>query len=214
MGRDESRLNDTLGSLNGSGHAARTGDLTDAEAAADAVQAIAGEYGPLHGIFHSAGTSLVLPIKLTKNRHLDDLFGAAVRGALGIARAAGKRNVVVEGGSLVFMSSVSALRGRSGMVAYSAAKAAVDGMVRALAAELAPRRIRVNSIVSGAVATAMHNEFVESVSEIVVENYRNLHMLGFGEPRDIADAAIYLLSDASKWVTGTSLVVDGGYTAK
>jgi NAD(P)-dependent dehydrogenase (short-subunit alcohol dehydrogenase family) len=55
---------------------------------------------------------------------------------------------------------------------------------------------------------------VESVSEIVVENYRNLHMLGFGEPRDIADAAIYLLSDASKWVTGTSLVVDGGYTAK
>jgi NAD(P)-dependent dehydrogenase (short-subunit alcohol dehydrogenase family) len=100
------------------------------------------------------------------------------------------------------------------MVAYSAAKAAVEGLVRALAAELAGRRIRVNSIVSGAVATAMHNDFVENVSETIVENYRNLHMLGFGEPRDVANAAIFLLSDASAWVTGTSMVVDGGYTAK
>jgi NAD(P)-dependent dehydrogenase (short-subunit alcohol dehydrogenase family) len=100
------------------------------------------------------------------------------------------------------------------MVAYSAAKAAVDGMVRALAAELAGRRIRVNSIISGAVATAMHNDFVETVNATLVDNYRNLHLLGFGEPSDIADAATFLLSDASTWITGTSLVVDGGYTAK
>lgn len=214
MGRNEGRLQDTARSLEGGDHAIRMSDLTDAEVVADEVQAIAEAYGPLHGVLHAAGTSLVLPAKLTKNRHLDELFGAAVRGALGIARAAGKKNVIVDGGSLIFMSSVSSLRGRSGMVAYSAAKAAVDGMVRALAAELAPRRIRVNSIVSGAVATAMHNQFIESVNETIVGNYRNLHMFGFGEPRDIADSAIYLLSDAAKWVTGTSLVVDGGYTAK
>lgn len=214
MGRDGDRLEETGAMLKGEGHVSRTGDLTNAEAAAEGVQALAAEGGPLHGVFHSAGTSLVLPAKLTKSHHLDDLFGAAVRGAFGIARAASRKNVIVDGGSLVFMSSVSSLRGRSGMVAYSAAKAAVDGMVRALAAELAGRRIRVNSIISGAVATAMHDQFVETVSDTIVENYRNLHMLGFGEPSDIANAAIYLLSDASPWVTGTGLVVDGGYTAK
>jgi NAD(P)-dependent dehydrogenase (short-subunit alcohol dehydrogenase family) len=214
MGRNEARLQQTASSLHGEGHRLHSAVFANAEQAADAVQSAAADNGPLHGIFHSAGTSLVLPAKLTKDRHIDDLFGAAVRGSLGIARAAGKKNVIVDGGSLVFMSSVSSLRGRSGMVAYSAAKAAVEGLVRALAAELAGRRIRVNSIVSGAVATAMHNDFVENVSETIVENYRNLHMLGFGEPRDVANAAIFLLSDASAWVTGTSMVVDGGYTAK
>lgn len=214
FGRDEQRLDASLAALEGSGHSMVAADLTDADSAAEAVQGVAASGGALHGIFHSAGTSLVLPAKLTKSQHLDDLFGAAVRGALGIARAASKKNVVAEGGSLVFMSSVSSVRGRAGMVGYSAAKAAVDGMVRALAAELAGRRIRVNSIISGAVATAMHNNFVETVNATLVENYRNLHLLGFGEPGDIADAATFLFSDASTWITGTSLVVDGGYTAK
>jgi NAD(P)-dependent dehydrogenase (short-subunit alcohol dehydrogenase family) len=214
MGRDEVRLQATLESLVGEGHRLITGDIADAELAASLVEEAARTEGPLDGVFHSAGTSLVLPAKLTKNHHLDDVFGAGVRGALGIARAASKKNVLSDGASLVFMSSVSSLRGRAGMVAYSAAKAAVDGMVRALAAEMAGRRIRVNSIVAGAVATAMHNEFVQSVNEQIVDNYRNLHLLGFGHPADIANAALFLLSDATCWVTGTSLVVDGGYTAK
>jgi NAD(P)-dependent dehydrogenase (short-subunit alcohol dehydrogenase family) len=214
MGRNQARLGETLASLAGEGHQSEAGDLDDAEATADTVQRIAGRVGALHGVFHSAGSSLVLPAKLTKNHHLDEVFGAGVRGALGIARAAGKKNVIADGGSLVFMSSVSSVRGRPGMVAYSAAKGAVDGMVRALASELAPRRIRVNSIISGAVATAMHNQFVESVNETMVDNYRNLHLLGFGEPSDIANAALFLLSDAAGWITGTTMAVDGGYTAK
>lgn len=214
MGRDEARLQATLDALEGSGHSLRAGDLTDADATADMVGDIAKQGGALAGVFHSAGTSLVLPTKLTKNRHLDDVFGAGFRGAFGIARAAAKKNVVVDGGSIVFMSSVSSLRGRQGMVAYSAAKAAVDGMVRALATELAARGIRANSIVSGAVETAMHSQFVETVDETLVTNYRNLHLLGFGKPSDISNAAIFLLSDASTWITGASIAVDGGYTAK
>lgn len=214
MGRDEARLADTLAALDGGDHLMRLGVLDDAEVVADLLSVLAKELGPLHGVFHSAGASLVLPAKLTKNRHLDEVFGAGFRGAFGIARAAAKKGVIAEGGSVVFMSSVSALRGRQGMVAYSAAKAAVDGMVRALATELAGRRIRANSIVSGAVETRMHKDFVDSVDETLVANYRNLHLLGFGSPADIANAAIFLLSDASAWVTGTAMAVDGGYTAK
>jgi NAD(P)-dependent dehydrogenase (short-subunit alcohol dehydrogenase family) len=214
VGRDLGRLGETRGLLEGEGHSVHSVDLTDADAASDAVQAIASAEGTLHGVFHSAGTSLVLPAKLTKSRHLDDVFGAGVRGAFGVARAAARKGVLADGGSLVFMSSVSSLRGRQGMAAYSAAKAAVDGMVRVLAIELAPRRIRVNSIISGAVATEMHEQFVDNMSDEIVRNYEQLHALGFGRPADIANAATFLLSDASVWVTGTNMVVDGGYTAK
>jgi NAD(P)-dependent dehydrogenase (short-subunit alcohol dehydrogenase family) len=214
VGRDEGRLQQTEGSLKAGNHQVRSADLTDADKAAELVQRVASEGGPLHGIFHSAGTTLVLPVRLTKSHHLNDLFGAAVFGALGVARAAAKKNVVADGGSVVFMSSISSLRGRPGMVGYSAAKAATDGMVRALATELAPRKIRANSIVAGAVETQMHQDFVESVDEATVAAYRDLHLLGFGRPRDIANAVAFLLSDAARWITGTNLMVDGGYSAK
>lgn len=214
IGRNIERLAQSAGALSGEGHSTYSVDMSDAEVAADAVQAIAKETGSFAGIFHSAGTAMIVPARVTKNRHLDDVFGAGVRGAFGVARAAAKKGVLEDGGSLVFMSSVSALRGRQGMSAYSAAKAAVDAMVRVLAWELAERRIRVNSIIAGAVATAMHMDFVKTASEELVRNYEELHLLGFGKPEDIGHAALFLLSDASRWITGTNMVVDGGYTAK
>lgn len=214
VGRDLGRLQQTRDMLGGEGHRVEAAALDGADAAAALVERLAAEAGGFSGVFHSAGTSLVLPAKLTKDAHIDELFAAGVRGALGVARAASKRKVVEDGGSLVFMSSVSSQRGRPGMVGYSAAKAAVDGMVRALAAELAPRRVRVNSIISGAVETEMHNNFVEGMSESIVAGYRDLHLLGFGRPDDVASAATFLLSDASAWITGTNMAVDGGYTAK
>ena len=214
IGRNEERLAETAANCDSQGHSIHSVDMSDAEVSADAIQAVAKEHGILSGIFHSAGTALIQPARLTKNRHLDDVFAAGVRGAFGVARAASKKGVMEDGGSLVFMSSVSAIRGRPGMTAYSAAKAAVDGMVRVLAGELADRRIRVNSIIAGAVETTMHIDFVESMNEEIVRNYEALHMLGFGKPEDIGNAALFLLSDASRWITGTNMIVDGGYTAK
>ncbi|HZG09366.1 MAG TPA: SDR family oxidoreductase [Allosphingosinicella sp.] len=213
-GRDEGRLGETLASLQGDGHSTHSADLTDADTAADAVQEIARQCGTLDGIFHSAGTTLVLPIKLIKSRHLDEVFGANVRGAFGVARAAARKNVLVDGGSLVFMSSVASVCGRPALSAYCAAKAAVDGLVRSLAVEFAPRRIRVNSITAGAVETAMHYDFIKSISESALRDYEEFHLLGFGQPDDVANAALFLLSDASKWITGTAMAVDGGAAAK
>jgi NAD(P)-dependent dehydrogenase (short-subunit alcohol dehydrogenase family) len=214
IGRSTERLAATAALLAGDGHSCHSADLSDAEVTADLVQGIAKQHGRFCGILHSAGTALILPARATKNRHLDDVFAAGVRGAFGVARAAAKKDVVVDGGSLVFMSSVSSMRGRPGMSAYSAAKAAVDGMVRVLASEMSDRRIRVNSIVAGGIETAMHRDFTESVGSEMVRNYEALHMLGFGRPDDIAHAAMFLLSDASRWITGSNMVVDGGYTAK
>ena len=214
MGRDDARLAEAFGQMPGDGHSMHVADLDDAEVAADAVSAIVADRGTFNGVFHSAGATLVLPAKLLKNKHLDSVLGAGLRGAFGIARAMSKKKALVDGGSIVFMSSTAAVRGRQGMAAYCAAKAGIDGMVRALAVELAPRGIRVNSIAAGAVETAMHQGFLDSINEDAVQDYRDRHPLGFGRPEDVANAATYLLSDASRWVTGTALAVDGGAAAK
>lgn len=211
LGRNEDRLREVADAAGG--QAWRSVDLADDNAADAVIREVAVD-APIDGIFHSAGTSLVAPMRMTKTAQIDDLFGAAVYGALGVARAASRRGVMRDGGSLVFMSSVSSLRGRRGMVAYSSAKAATSGLVRALAVELADRGIRVNSIAAGAIETEMHHDFANTVSEEMVTNYRNLHPLGFGRADDVAHAVMFLLSDASRWITGVDLSVDGGYAAK
>lgn len=211
IGRDETRLRQVAEQV-GTGNW-QSINLSDDDAADAAIRKIAVD-GPINGLFHSAGTSLVAPMRMTKAAQIQDLFGAAVLGSLGIARAISRRGVMQDGGSAIFMSSVSAIRGRRGMVAYSSAKAATSGLVRALAVELADRAIRVNAIAAGAIETEMHQSFANSVSDEMIANYRNLHPLGFGRADDVANAVIFLLSDASRWISGIDLSVDGGYAAK
>lgn len=214
MGRDAGRLGETRTSLSGDGHSVHAMAFKDLETTADAVKAIAAEGGAFDGIFHSAGLELVRPMRMFKNDHAAGLFEAAVFGALGIARAGASRGVLHDGAALVFMSSVAGLRGTAGMVGYSTSKAAVDGMVRSLACELAPRRIRVNSIAAGAVETEMHERLSKTLGDTAIADYERRHLLGFGRTDDIANAALFLLSDGSRWITGTTMSVDGGYTAQ
>ena len=134
--------------------------------------------------------------------------------AFGIARAISQKNTMQDGGSAVFMSSVAGSTGQVGMTAYSAAKAGIDGLVRSLSCELAARAIRVNAIAAGAVETAMHARLTKGSGEGATAEYARSHLLGFGAAEDVANAAVFLLSGASRWVTGSVMAVDGGYMVR
>jgi NAD(P)-dependent dehydrogenase (short-subunit alcohol dehydrogenase family) len=213
-GRDESRLNETLAQLLGAGHLAFAAPLETADQTCDWLKSVLIASGPLDGVFHCAGIELIRPVRMIKQAQLNEVLGSSLFAAFGIARALSSKNAMVDGGSLVFMSSVAGSTGQVGMSAYSAAKSAIDGMVRSLACELSAKKIRVNSIAAGAVQTAMHDRLTKGSGEDVTTAYEQSHLLGFGEPQDVAQAALYLLSPVSRWVTGTTMVVDGGYMVR
>jgi len=214
LGRDRERLEATLAMLAGDRHAAVSATLTDADESFEILKSAANDHGRFDGVFHAAGAYVAMPAKMTKQRHIDAMFAAAVWGAFGVARAAAHHTVVAPGGSIVLMSSVARERGHPGTIAYASAKAAIAGIVKPLALELAPKGIRVNEIVSGTVESEMHLATAAGLPSALIEAAAKRHLLGFGAPTDVAAAALFLMSDASRWITGTSMRVDGGYLAQ
>lgn len=213
-GRNEERLHHCMTELAGSDHLAFYGSLESADQTNDWMKSVIEKTGPLTGVFHCAGIELIRPARMVKQTNLEEVFGSSLYSAFGIARSLSAKNAMVDGGSILFMSSVAGSTGQIGMTAYSAAKAGIDGMVRSLACELSPRKIRVNSIAAGAVHTAMHERLTRSSGDEATASYDQAHLLGFGQVEDIAQAAVYLLSPASRWVTGTTMVLDGGYMVR
>jgi NAD(P)-dependent dehydrogenase (short-subunit alcohol dehydrogenase family) len=124
-----------------------------------------------------------------------------------------KGKKINNGASLVFLSSVAVNHPYNGSALYSASKAAIEAYSKSLALELHTQKIRSNCIVPAMVNTSIYQETVKhGMYGSNANEYKNKYLLGIGEPEDIANASIYLLSEASRWVTGTNIFLDGGYS--
>ena len=207
-GRDHVRLNETLGSLEGAGHKMILADFKDEHC----IDIILNDLSELDGVVHSAGITRVLPFKFMREVDLNEVMRVNFIIPSLLSSALIKARRIKPGASILFISSISGILCTStGGSIYSASKGALNGIVKGMALELASSRIRVNSICPGVIET---NIFVESslTSEQLSEDINKYPLKRHGRPEEVAYAAIYLLSDASEWITGTNLVIDGGYT--
>lgn len=198
-GRDRGRLQATAALLPGPGHLQQVADLTRTEDRERLVQAA----GPVDGLVHCAGIQKHCPIRQLTEQGMTEMYTVNFLAPVMLTQRLLQANAVNPGGSIVFMLSTAAHLGTRGVGPYSAMKAGLLGIIKCLALEQAKRRIRVNGISPSAVSTPMW-----SADQLEAQKAR--HPLGLGEPWDVANAATYLLADASRWVTGTSLVMDGG----
>lgn len=214
LGRNAERLAETLGMTGRPDfHRVLSVDLCDQEALEALLPGVL--LSPLSGMVHCAGISTTLPFRMVREQHLQQFFETNVFAALHLTRRLLKPALFSEaGGSVVFLSSVMGLTGSPGKTLYGMTKGALLSATRSLALEYAPRKIRFNCISPGVVATPMSAAAVYSRDEQALAEIRARHPLGLGEADDVAAACVYLLSDAARWITGSNLVVDGGYTSQ
>jgi NAD(P)-dependent dehydrogenase (short-subunit alcohol dehydrogenase family) len=215
-GRDEARLAETAAVCPNATDRLVL-DLADAcigDRLPQTVQALARDHGPLSGLVHSAGVFPQIPLRALRARDIEAAFRVnALAGAM-LAKGFAGRDVAADGASIVFLSSVMGHVGENGVLAYCMSKGAVEQAVKALAIEFAPLRIRVNAISPSMIDTPMASRALALLPDS--ERNRLLATMpgGLGNVDDVAAAAVYLLSPASRFVTGTSLLVDGGYCAR
>jgi 3-oxoacyl-[acyl-carrier protein] reductase len=214
VARNQSKIQETLDCMENSGHVAAPFDLSNYERIPQWLRGITDLHGQIDGLVHSAGVQITAPLNTIEASIVEDLWKINVSASLWLAKGFRQRKVNNSGGSLVFLSSAAALKGGAALSAYSASKGAIIALTRALAVELSRDKIRVNSIAPGLVKTEMYNSFAMQVPAEHLAKMESEYLLGFGEAIDPAMAAVFLLSSASRWITGTTLVVDGGLTAQ
>lgn len=212
VGRDESKLRELSRELSGC-HTSISLDLSEVGSVDTLFREIDRSMLPLDGLVHAAGRLQIRPLSLMREDELRKDLNSAVLFSLGLGRYALKRRCFTEGGSIVFVSSVAGVAATKGMAEYSVTKSAMLAACRALSVELAQRRVRCNTILSGGIESEMHQNMMNIVTEKSMEEYKNKHLLGFGSGEDIKYLTELLLSKRMSWTTGASFCVDGGYTA-
>lgn len=211
--RNAERLQETFDALEGQGereHKQIIADLTNKD---DLTNLIA-DVPFLNGLVLCAGKGLTLPIQFATREKFDDIFNINFFAPVELLRMLFKKKKLQKGSSVVLLSSLGGTQifsGGNGI--YGASKAALNTIMKFAAKEFAPRKVRVNSICPGMVDTPLIHRGTIS-EEQLLEDQKRYPLGRYGQPADIAYAAIYLLSDVSSWVTGQSLVLDGGVSIK
>ncbi len=213
IGRDSIRLSNVLNELNGGEHTLLNFDLANVQDIEDALVPALTKYKKIDGFIHSAGVDVTVPLSNLNINHYLSIFNINVFSGFEIARVLSKKKYIPEtGSSFVFISSVMGLNGVSGKVAYSASKGALISGCRSMAVELANKRIRVNCVSPAIVRTKLVDDLFSTLTDESVASIIKSHPLGLGKTDDVASACLYLISDDSRWITGSNLIIDGGYS--
>jgi len=207
-GRNEERLNQTFELMDGGNHQKIVCDLQSEEN----IKELSTQLPVLNGIVHSAGILKTLPFQFVSSTELNKIFEVNFFAPTLLSKMIVKTKKIAKDASIVFISSVGGpVKATIGNSMYVASKAAITAMAKNMALELAPKKIRVNSILPGMVVTPMHGT-VNVTQEQLDLDMESYPLKRYGKPEEIAYAAVYFLSDASAWTTGASLIIDGGVT--
>ena len=211
MNLKEEALQRTFGMLEGDGHAMYTFDLNDVDGIEGLIKRITSECGSFHGFAHCAGIAMMRPLKMTKREDMIRVMDAYLFSFIEIVRCIAKKGCIEDEGSIVAISSTASIQGKQSKVAYSASKAGLDGAIRCLVCDLKKKKIRVNSIVPCWVNTWMYQAYIERYPDTFeMQEIHEKQYMGVTEPIEVANTIAFLLSDAAKTITGTSILIDGG----
>lgn len=208
LARNEERLQQTILSLNGEHHKYYVCDLTNYESLIGVVENI----DALDGVVFCAGVNEYTPVKFIKQEKIDYIFKTNFDATVLLTQLLLKKKRINKKASLVYISSLSSQLGVAGTLLYASSKAAVNSAMRVIASEVAPMGVRANSICPGIVRTEMLNG--TNIDEDAFLKQEADYPLGLGTPEDVGNAVIFHLSDASRWLTGNIMTLDGGFSLK
>lgn len=215
FGRNTERLNETRELMEGTEHKCFSVELADSEQIPSIIEDVVAVMGRIDGVVNCAGISGVFPLKTMNIKRMEDFVRTNVFSALELTReCVKKKHFNPDGGSVIFLSSVMGVVGEKGKSLYGLTKGALISASRSLACEFADKNIRFNCISPGAILTPINAQLPYMADPDARTQLEAQHLLGIGKPTDIANGVIYLLSDASRWVTGQNLIIDGGYTVR
>jgi 3-oxoacyl-[acyl-carrier protein] reductase len=183
------------------------GDVADPDRAKAIVAAVMEAWGRVDVLVNNAGVTRDTVLMRMSDDDIDAVIDTNLKGSLYYARAVTKPMMKARSGNIVNISSIVGISGNAGQSNYAAAKAGIFGVTRSLAAELGSRGIRVNAIAPGYIQTDMTKDLPEAVREA---SLKRIPLKRLGDPQDIARGVCYLVSEAAAYVTGTTLVIDGG----
>lgn len=207
--RNEERLLETLSKMEGKNHVVISVDLSTQEG----IDFLVGNIPELDGLVSNAGIATKKTISFYKQDLLNEIFQTNTFVPMLLMRTLLKRKKIRINASLIFTSSIAAFKSDFGNGIYGASKAALTAYTHYCARELASKKIRVNAVHPGMVDTPLIHEGTIS-EEDLKQDMQNYPLGRYGKPEEMAWAIIYLLSDASAWVTGTNMIIDGGLLVK
>lgn len=209
--RNEEKLKETFSLLEGNGHQYICADLSKNEEIESLVEALSN----IDGLVSNAGINKLAPVSHIKNPDLESVLRVNAVAPAILIKTLLKKKKLKKGSSIVFTSSVSGnYTSAIAHASYSMSKAALSSYMRVAAIELAAKQIRCNAVCPGAVETDLIHGGTITDEQIMADIEQNYPLGRYGKPEDIAYGIIYLLSDASCWVTGSSLIIDGGCTLR